>query len=450
MCNCKFTKVILWICLALFIIAGAIAIYRFCLRKSIPQEAAQNEQVLAILKQNDCFVCHSNEPQLPFYASLPGIGGMMDQHVFRAQKNFNLDAYKDSIGVMSEADMAQLQYSVAMEDMPIPQYKMIHWGTGFNSKEKALLTDWLVDNLGEEPLKPMVGSVSFDSAKAELGLRLYYDTRLSKDGTISCASCHILEEGGVSDPSHRTSEGINGQFGGVNAPTVYNAYFNIQQFWNGRAADLAAQAAGPPVNPVEMGDWTWDDIVAGLRQDKALVKEFEALYPGVGLTAETVCGSIAEFEKTLLTPGGEFDNYLVMAEEAFPFEHKRGYELFKQNKCATCHSGIAIGGNNFAYLGIHADYFADRDSTIDCGADDRGLAGFTGKATDERYFKTPTLRNVALTAPYFHDGSQATLEDAVKAMFKYESGKEYTEEDITAIVDFLGTLTGLNQYMNKE
>jgi len=457
----KIQITILWICLALIIAAFGTAVYRFCLMKSVPLEATQNEQVLSILKLNDCFVCHSSDAQLPFYASFPIIGSMMNEHIVRAQKNFSLDKYKDGISNFSEADISQMLYTVAMDDMPISQYKMIHWGTGFDSDEKAILTDWIdyvnskysnglaSYNFKNEPIQPIVDAIDVDSDKAALGFKLYYDTRLSKDGTISCASCHILEKGGVSNPAYRTSEGINGQFGGVNAPTVYNAYFNVQQFWNGRAANLAEQAAGPPVNPVEMGDWSWDDIVNGLRKDKALVREFDNLYPGEGLTASTVCNAIAEFEKTLITPNAPFDRYLKGDSAAVTELEKEGYELFKQNKCATCHAGQAIGGLDFAYLGIHNDYFADRDSSISCGADDRGLASFTGNASDEFKFKTPTLRNVALTAPYFHDGSQATLEDAVKAMFKYESGTSYFDSDIESIVAFLNSLTGENKYMAK-
>lgn len=439
------------IALAVLVCAAAIiAVYRFGFRKSIP-DAPQSEQVMAILGQNDCFVCHSQTPKLPFYAKFPVIGPMMDQHIDHAKRFVDLDARMAVVENTDEVTLAMLEHAVAYKTMPIHQYKMIHWGTGFTKKESAILADWIRGiRCGAEAITPIPDAVEFDPEKAELGEKMYNDTRISLDGTISCASCHILADGGADDGDDRTSLGINGQFGGVNAPTVYNSFFNIQQFWNGRAADLREQAAGPPVNPVEMGDQTWDQIVERLREDKDLAAEFEKLYPGESLTEFTVTSVIAEFEKTLLTPDSRFDQYLKGNEEALSAEEIAGFETFRKNACATCHTGVILGGKSFEELGIYGNYFADRSSDIARNSDDDGLMGFTGKDSDFQKFKTPGLRNVAITAPYFHDGSMPTMEDAVRAMARYELGKDLKDGDINSIVAFMKTLTGKHPYLTTE
>lgn len=450
------TKKVLYILLAVVLLGIAgYAIYGHCAHNRIPADASQEEQVMAVLQNNNCFACHAATPELPFYASFPVIGPMMDEHVRHAQRFTDLKAATADLSAITEPELAKLEHSTLLGTMPISQYKMIHWGTGLNNKEKAVLLQWIADvraarfsnglsaaEHANEPLQALPASLPTCPEQVALGERMYNDPRISLDGTISCATCHILNQGGVSSPDHRTSEGIYGQFGGVNAPTVYNAYFNLQQFWNGRAADLQEQAAGPPVNPVEMGDQTWDDIVARLRQDKALVKEFEQLFPEEGLTQNTVTLVIAEYEKTLLTPDCAFDLWLKGDADALTQEELQGYAQFKDLGCAACHVGVIAGGQSFEYLSIYGNYFADRDTNIVYCADDDGLKGFTGNEADLHKFKVPTLRNVALTAPYFHDGSQATLEDAVRAMGRYELNKELSDADVALLVGFMHTLTG--------
>ena len=243
------------------------------------------------------------------------------------------------------------------------------------------------------------------------------------------------------------SEGIYGLKGGVNAPTVYNAEYNVLQFWNGRAADLVEQAAGPMTNPVEMGEQTVEQVVERLSADKALVKEFEALYPGEGLSAYTLCHAIAEFERTLITPDSRFDLYLKGDSDALSELEKKGYEEFKENSCAACHFGAAVGGRSFEYLDIYADYFGERSREIEYNSDDEGLKGFTSKDEDLHKFKVPILRNIALTAPYFHDGCFQTLDEAVRAMARYELGKKLSSAEVDSIVAFLHTLTGQNPHL---
>lgn len=435
--------------IALCILLGAVAVmavYRFAFRKSIP-DAPASEQVLSILKQNDCFVCHSQDARLPFYSTFPFVGEKMREHVANAVKFTDLESKVcDDI---DEVTLSMLDHAVTYGKMPMKEYKLIHWGTGFNAREKKVLAGWIREKRGtDEPVSILPATYPYDSAKADLGERLFNDARISLDGTITCATCHVLEIGGADHADERVSEGIDGLKGGVNAPTVYNAVFHVRQFWNGRAEDLREQAEGPATNPVEMGDQTWDQICDRLSQDKALVKEFEELYPGEGLTRMTVTGAIAEFEKTLITPGSRFDQYLSGSADAISAEELAGYEKFKENACATCHTGAVLGGRTFEYLDIFGDYFGDRSKEIEYNSDDDGLKGFTGKDEDLHKFKVPGLRNIALTAPYFHDGTYQTLEDAVRAMAKYELGKDLSDQDVLSIVSFMNTLTGKNVHLH--
>lgn len=436
--------------IALCILIGAaavVAVYRFGLRKSIP-DAPVNEQVMSILKQNDCFVCHSRNPQLPFYSSFPIIGPKMSEHTYHAYRFMDLESKMNED--IDDVTLSMLDYAVSYGTMPVAGYRLIHWGTGFNGREKSVIAGWIRNKRGhDEPVCPIPESVEFDKAKAELGERLFNDGRISLDGTITCATCHVLENGGADHADERVSEGINGLKGGVNAPTVYNSEFNVRQFWNGRAADLREQAEGPATNPVEMGDQSWDQICERLSKDKALVKEFEALYPEEGLTKMTVTDAIAEFERTLITPNSRFDKYLKGDKDAITPEELLGYEKFKENACATCHTGAILGGRSFEYLDIYGDYFSDRTDEIAYNSDDDGLKGYTGKVEDLHKFKVPGLRNISLTAPYFHDGTFLTLEDAVKAMARYELGKDLTDKDIQSIVAFMKTLDGNNPHLSR-
>lgn len=450
-------KFITFTLVVLIAAAAVMAIYRFNFRKSIPVDAPVEEQVAAILRQNDCLVCHDPEAEKPFYGNLPIVGKRLDSHMYRAVRFTDLKTVLGDLQNIDQASLAKLESSLHSGSMPILEYKLVHWGTTFNDAEKSVLADWIRNvraqrfatglaaaEFANEPIQPLGPAPATDPAKVILGFKLYHDGRLSADGTISCATCHPLDKGGVDGT--RTSEGIYGQFGGINAPTVYNALHNVQQFWNGRAATLAAQAAGPPVNPVEMGTQSWDDIVTRLSADKTLVGEFAKLYPE-GLTEATVTDAIAEFEKTLVTPDSPFDRYLKGDKTAITVEQVKGYEDFKAHKCATCHAGQTLGGQSFEYHGIAEDYFAARTPEIAYNDDDKGLAGFSGNERDLHRFKTPNLRNIALTAPYLHDGSAATLDEAVKSMIRFQTGTSYTQQEVDRIVDFLGTLTGQHEYL---
>ena len=280
-----------------------------------------------------------------------------------------------------------------------------------------------------------------DPVKAALGERLYHDTRLSGDNTISCASCHDLALGGTDQ--HPVSDGIRGQKGGINSPTTYNAALNFAQFWDGRAATLEAQADGPPNNPVEMGS-NWTPITETLVKDKAFVKEFTAAYPE-GINKTTLTHAIAEYERTLLTPNSRFDKYLKGDEAALAADEKHGYQVFQEKGCATCHVGELLGGKSYEVMGLRADYFGARGGKLTDA--DNGRYNVTKDEKDRHAFKVPTLRNVARTFPYFHDGSKKTLREAVDAMATYQGGEALGEKDAQDVVKFLETLTG--EYKGK-
>jgi len=295
------------------------------------------------------------------------------------------------------------------------------------------------DNWRGRSLSPMPQSVpelaDVDPQKVRLGEMLFYDPRLSKDNSISCASCHNLSNGGVDG---RTKPiGIDGQEGSVNTPTVFNSTYNFTQFWNGRAESLEEQASGPVHNPSEMGS-NWDEVVAKLNRDPFMTNAFKATY-NAEISAENIVDAIATFERTLVTVNAPFDQYLKGDMTAITPQAANGYALFVSYGCAACHQGVNVGGNMYQTMGAMEDYFKDRGDIKDS---DMGRYQITGREQDRFVFKVPSLRVAALTAPYFHDGSAKTLNDAVRNMAKYQLGREIAENDIDDIVAFLESLVG--------
>lgn len=439
---------------------SAYAIYRFNFRKSIP-EGQLNAQVRSILLNNGCLDCHSPNASLPFYGNFPLAKKWVTEDIHNGTRYINLEKVYQELErgeQISEVDLAKIEQSLINESMPVTKYKMIHWGNSFNKKEKSVLTQWIqkirkkhyssglsAQEFIHEPVQPLMDSLPVNPAKVALGYKLYHDVRLSANNTVSCATCHPLDKAGVD--GLKTSTGIYDQKGGINAPTVYNSALNtVGQFWDGRAKDLQAQAGGPPLDALEMGS-NWEQIVGKLKNDKEMFKEFASLYVE-GITEQTITDAIAEFEKTLLTPNSRFDRYLKGDKTALTVDEIKGYELFKTNNCATCHVGINLGGQSFEYMGIVNDYFKDRGTPLHDNKD-YGHFNLTKDSTDFQRFKTPTLRNVALTAPYLHDGTALTLQDATKAMLTYQTGKEVSESEIDLIVAFMNTLTGENPFMKN-
>ncbi len=283
----------------------------------------------------------------------------------------------------------------------------------------------------DEPIQPIRPVQQINLSQVELGKKLYFEPRLSKSGFISCNSCHNLSMGGTDNL--KTSIGHNWTQGPINAPTVLNSSLNVAQFWDGRAADLKAQAGGPIANPGEMAA-SHTLAVEVLSSIPDYVIEFKQVFDTDQITIDEVTQAIAEFEKTLVTPNSRFDRWLLGDKDALNATELAGYNLFKTSGCVACHNGPGVGGNSFQKMGLVEPYKTDSKA--------EGVAGLTGKDADRFKFKVPTLRNVALTYPYFHDGAAQTLTDAVDTMGRLQLGKKFTPEENAQIVAFLKTLTG--------
>lgn len=287
----------------------------------------------------------------------------------------------------------------------------------------------------DEPIQPVPLTLKQDPARADIGRQLFRDARLSGNGRVSCASCHDLSKGG-GDGRDR-SVGLNGGLTSVNTPTVLNAALNFKQFWNGRAESLEAQADHVMLNPVEMGS-KWEEVIQKVSQDPKYKSAFAAAYKD-GVTKANIQNAIATFERTLITPNSRFDKYLRGDPNAITPAEKAGYAKFKQYGCVACHQGVNVGGNMFQKFGVMGDYFAKRGNPTEA---DLGRYLVTKVESDKYVFKVPSLRNIALTAPYFHDASAKTLDEAVDVMFRYQLGRVASKEDKEAIIRFLNTLTG--------
>ncbi|TDQ56493.1 cytochrome c peroxidase [Mesocricetibacter intestinalis] len=412
----------------------------------------QQRAVAQILYKNGCQYCHTPSAELPAYKHVPGISGQMRQDIAEGNRVFRLDRLFEGMqdpDKLSEADLAKLERVLLNDEMPISSFLHLHWGSRPDEEEKAILFDWIhaqraahfLPKLVEGAdaarfVQPIPDKLPTDPAQVALGEKLYHDTRLSKDGTVSCHSCHQLDKGGADGLA--TSTGIYGQKGGINAPTVFNAAFNKLQFWDGRAKDLADQASGPPLNPVEMGSDSWEQILAKFLADEEFKAEFLSVYPEI--SQQTLTHAIAEFEKTLITPNSPFDRYLKGDKTALNDSQIRGYQLFQQHKCDTCHTGTALGGQSFEYMGLYGDYFAARGTPLTEA--DEGRYAKTKDPSDMHKFKVPTLRNVALTAPYMHDARTDKLDEAVRIMLQFQSGSKVVESEVQDITNFLHSLTG--------
>jgi cytochrome c peroxidase len=268
-------------------------------------------------------------------------------------------------------------------------------------------------------------------AKVALGRSLYFDTRLSKDQKLSCNSCHKLDSFGVDNEP--TSPGNAGERGGRNSPTVYNAALHVAQFWDGRATNVESQALGPILNPIEMAMASEAAVLDRLKKDKKTVVAFKAAFPGEAqpVTYINAGKAIGAFERTLLTPS-RFDDFLKGNNDALSAQEKKGGELFVKTGCVACHNGATIGGQMYQKLGLVKEY----------DTKDMGRFEVTKQEADKKLFKVPSLRNVAKTGPYFHDGSVKTLDQAVSLMAEYQLGKQLSNEEVADLVAFLGSLTG--------
>ncbi len=272
--------------------------------------------------------------------------------------------------------------------------------------------------------------------KIALGTMLFFDPRLSATHSISCASCHNLGLGGADNSP--TSAGFHGERGGRNSPTVLNAVFNFAQFWDGRAKDLEDQAGGPMVNPVEMAS-PRQHVAQQLAALPAYHGAFARAFPTdpKPISIGNAQRAIAVFEATLITPDAPFDRYLRGDTAALDGSQKAGLAIFINKGCVACHAGTNVGGGIYAKFGV-----VETPDAKSRPVGDKGRSGITRQSSDDYVFKVPTLRNVALTAPYFHTGSEQDIAKVVGVMAKVQLGQTLTQIETFHLVAFLGALTG--------
>ena len=445
-------KLVRFAAISLLVAAAVLTVIYRAVNQVPSSELPLNEQVYEIFTEGGCLSCHSADPVLPFYAKIPVAGDIVMTDVDSGYRAFDMTKFMEDLKAGNEVnavELAKVEKVVLDDRMPMPKYYLVHWGSSLTPAKREIVLDWvrkmrtaiyndgLTGERAAEPVRPIDKVLEYDAAKAALGYALYHDTRLSVDNTVSCATCHELQNAGVDN--HQYSHGVNDQLGGVNAPTVYNAVYNFVQFWDGRAKTLADQAAGPPLNPVEMASESFDQIIAKLKADRKFAKAFTEVYPD-GLTEANITDAIEQFERTLITPDSPFDKWLRGDDDAITAEQLEGYELFKKYDCATCHAGQNLGGLTYELMGLRRHYFAERG--LELTNEDNGRFKETGVERDRHRFKVPGLRNIEHTWPYYHDGTRETLEEAVRDMGLYQSGVNLSDYEVASITSFLKTLTG--------
>ncbi|WP_161575466.1 cytochrome-c peroxidase [Beggiatoa leptomitoformis] len=285
-----------------------------------------------------------------------------------------------------------------------------------------------------EPLQPLPEQITLNADKVRLGQQLFYDPRLSKTNKMACVSCHPLTS---TDKPRKSSELNN-----INIPSLYNVSFNVFLNWDGRTEQLSDDLDNTLHAPDKLAS-DWQTLIAKLQQLTDYTALFQQLYPTVGITEQSIKDALITFERSLYTPNARFDKFLRGDATALTEQEKAGYQLFKQVGCVGCHQGVNIGGNLLQKMGLTADYFAEREDAIA----DNGRFNLTGQEADRHVFRVPSLRNVAKTAPYLHDGSVDNLAETVAIMARYQLGRPLTNEQIESIVHFLHTLTG--EYQGK-
>lgn len=410
------------------------------------------------LREARCDFCHAAHTELPFYFHVPLANQLMSKDVSEGLRHFRIEPVLAALQQgkpVNEEQLGRIEEVISQGRMPPDLYVFMHWHAHLDARQNQAVLTWVQDERrrhyatagvaaghAADPIQPIPAALPVNPSQVALGQKLFFDKQLSGDGTLNCASCHDLQHGGVDGLV--TATGIHGQKGPINVPTVYNAVFNVLQFWNGRARDLADQAGGPVMNPVEMGSHDWSQVADRLNKDPAYAAQFQAAFGSPQIDQRSVTSAIAAFETTLITPDSRFDQYLKGNDQAITAEEKHGYALFKSVGCAGCHNGVAAGGGAFEVMGLEGNYFGDRGGKLSDA--DSGRFAVTHDPLDQERFKVPTLRNVALTAPYFHDGSAKTLEQAVREMAKYQTPDQHmSDADVHAIVAFLNTLTGTYQ-----
>ncbi|MDR2800300.1 MAG: cytochrome-c peroxidase [Desulfovibrio sp.] len=429
-----------------------------------PLPAMDKFSAVEEIVRDKCVHCHTRGYSLPFYAAIPGIRQIIEGNYNGGLRAMDLNEELGKTGgePVGEATLAKMEWVAENDTMPPAVFAAVHMGGRMTREERDSILAWVkstrtacyatgtaAPERAGEPVQPLPDTLGADPAKVALGERLFADKRLSADDSIACVSCHILERGGAD--GRKFSEGVGRRVGVVNAPGIYNAAFNIRQFWDGHAESLRAQVPGPVFNPTEMASRNWDQVISKLCAERTLLEEFLDVYPvswlgdSGGWSGESIADALAEYERTLITPNSRFDRWLKGDKAAISPEELEGYGRFKAYRCASCHVGKSLGGQSFEYMDLKRDYFRDRGGKL---LSDAGLKAFTGRDADLHKFKVPNLRNIELTGPYLHDGSAGTLDETVRIMGVYLSGMEVARTDRDLIVAFLRSLTG--EYRGKK
>ncbi len=413
-------------------------------------EPAKADAVARQILEMKCADCHAQDASYSKFWNFFSFG-LLSDHVDGAKRAFTLTP--DYSLRSGNVDYLKMDYVLRTRRMPPASYSAVHLGSRLTPTDVAILRQKYKEQGAAArafaPIAPAAEpQTELEKARIYLGYKLYHDGRLSTNNMVSCASCHDLTKGGTDNLCK--SEGVPGpdgcpQLGGVNAPTTFNAAGNIRQFWDGRAADLKEQAGGPPLNPVEMGFTCvadWDIIAHKLSNDPELVALFAYVFGEHGINGDTITTAIAAYEQTLVTPDSAFDRYLKGDEKALTETQKAGMKSFVELGCATCHSGPTLGGISFEYINTHGDLRAlAAPEGYSEGA--FGLRDFTKKEEHKDVFRVPNLRNVALTAPYFHTGTVNSLQEAVSIMIKTQNGAGAADDTtVKNITRFLEAQTG--------
>ncbi len=288
--------------------------------------------------------------------------------------------------------------------------------------------------LESEPIQPIPLNLPYDKKKIQLGEMLFFDPRLSADGKYSCTSCHDLRNGGI---DNRKNPKVRFGKENRNVLTLFNSRFNLAQVWDGRFKNIEEDTDATITSPQSFNS-TWPEVVRRLKDNKNYPGFFQNIYRD-GITKDNIIDAIATFVRSLVTVNAPFDQYLRGNNNAISQRAKLGYRHFREYGCTACHNGVSVGGNMFQRIGITRDYFKDKLGIIN---PDLGRMRLTGLEDDRYEFKVPSLRLVTRTAPYFHDGSVATLEDAIRIMGRYQLGRDIPQKHIQLIIDFLHTLRG--------
>ena len=414
-----------------------------------PLQGVEAEILSRAILEQKCADCHANTASYSKFWNALSFG-KLGRDVDGAKRAFLLEP--DYSIRSANVDYLKMDRVLRTRRMPPASYTAVHLGSRLTPLDVQILRNRYREQGAVlrmfSPISPAPAPANeWEKARIRLGSLLYHNGALSTNDKISCSSCHDLTKGGTDNMSK--SEGVPGadgkpQFGGVNAPTTYNAAGNIRQFWDGRAADLKEQAGGPPLNPVEMGyqhPEDWAKIAAKLEKDPEIKTLFVLVYGGDGITGDTITDAIAAYERTLVTPGSAFDAFLCGNNDALTDTQKKGLVSFVNRGCVSCHSGPALGGISFESINTFAD-FRDLAVTEDYAEGAYGLRDFSKQERDKDMFRVPVLRNVAMTAPYFHTGSVQTLEDAVTIMFKTQVGVTPSDAEVNQVTAFLRAQTG--------